>query len=313
MRGLIAAAALLLSLAASGEPAEPALSVRAKLPILPVVHGITQEIEIELSAPDIQGGDAYEVTITAESGMGVLLAGGAPSPAGSLRYRPGEPQRVAYRWAGPLPTEFPVTETVTVAVAGLGLSAQTSFDVGVNLDIAGVRIGGEGAAHTPVESAIADTFHPDADIAAILSALGITPEIRLDLVTAGNEPVRTDSEDLVVTSFLGEAQPASNTVYPGSNFEAGRLVRGPDGSTVWRSLDGRSPGVSLSSPGEYAIVVTLKSNAGGIGLKEKKSEPFEIEGREDMPRGVPEEVSSTIRILRALGPNTPGPTAIRGI
>jgi hypothetical protein len=301
---LIAAIPIILALVQGCAAASPALSVRPKLQIMPVVSGVTQEIEVELSAPGLRDGDVCELSVTAESGLGVLLTDDSPSSSEIASYRIGEPQRIVYRWAGPSPVGFPITETIAVSAPSLGVSSRVSFDVGINLNITAIRVPDDVEAGTPaqIDIEIADSLHPDADIGSILSDLGITPEIMLSLAT------QTESGDLkqaadsrIIAKFFEDTRAVNDMTYPGSSFTPGRLLRYQDGSVIWESADGTRPRVSPILPGKYVVVATLRSNSGGIGLKEMVSPQFEAVGGPVFSGDAQGVAASTIGILRALG------------
>ncbi|MDR3331769.1 MAG: hypothetical protein LBT08_03995 [Synergistaceae bacterium] len=305
MRSFIAiAAALLITIASSSAATAAAtLAVRPLLPIMPVVYGVTQEIEIELSEDGRPSGEEQEMRIESKSGMGIVVTQASPGPSGSITYRMGTRLRVAYRWAGPLPTEFPVNELITVSVPRLGLAAETSFDVGVNLDMLEVKpiaadaTGGE----MPVEVTIQDIFHPNTDIVSLLSAIGITPELRLDLVTDAGTPITPALEDPVVKKFFGEGERGLNSPTTMPGFTVGRLQE-MDGRVIWENLAGELPTIFPPSQGSCRIVATLKPNAGGIGLKERWSEPFAAGGgasAQDMAE-MPDMMRSTFEIMTSL-------------
>jgi hypothetical protein len=193
---------------------------------------------------------------------------------------------------------------ITVSVPSLGVSSKVSFDVGINLDIIGVRVPDEVEVGdlAQVEIEIADSLHPDADIDLILFDLGIAPEIMLDLAEETEDGrSRRVADDRIMTKFFEDSRPANDITYPGSSFTAGRLQRTRYGSVVWESVDGTRPWVSPALSGKYAVVVTLRPNSGGIGLKERTSPPFEAIGGPDLSGDTLEFVASTIGILRALG------------
>jgi hypothetical protein len=197
-----------------------------------------------------------------------------------------------------------VREVITADAPALGLSARASFDVGINLGIRSVTVLGGvlSGAFAPVRVEIEDSFHPDADIASVLSELGIKPDIRLDLAAAGDgQSSPPAADDPVVAKFLGGTPASSDRPYSMPGFTSGRLVGGRDGGAVWEGDDGAEPGVYARSPGDYAVVVTLRSNAGGIGLKEMQSAPFTVSAPPGEARGAPGIVLSTGEILRSLG------------
>ena len=63
------AAFLLLFALAPAQAGEGSLRVFVVHPVLPVVHGVTQSIGIELPAPPLSAGKTYEVEISTESGQ----------------------------------------------------------------------------------------------------------------------------------------------------------------------------------------------------------------------------------------------------
>ncbi|MDR1482007.1 MAG: hypothetical protein LBI74_05215 [Synergistaceae bacterium] len=301
---LIAALTVILALIHGYAAAAPTLSVNPKLRIMPAVNGVAQEIEIELSMPGIGGGDARELIVTAESGFGVLLTENSSSSSVTVGYRAGVPTSVAYRWTGPLPVKFPVEEIISVSAPSLGVSSRGSFDVGINLDITGVSVTDriEVGTSAPIEIEIADSFHPDADISSILSDLGITPEIMLDLSAETEDGgIQNVTDSPIVVKFFEGSRRESDVTYPGPGFAKGHLSRTGEGRVIWTGAGGIQPWVSPALPGRYSVIATLKSNTGGVWLKERASSSFDAVGGQNFPEDTSGVVASTIRILRALG------------
>lgn len=306
------AAFLLLFALAPAQAGEGSLRVFVVHPVLPVVHGVTQSIGIELPAPPLSAGKTYEVEISTESGLGVLMLDGGPAGAGRIRCRAGETATIAYRWAGPVPTEHAVVERVNVLVPERSLSAFATFSVGMDLRVGGIGIPQEllSGVATPVEITLRDAFHPDAPLAELLAGLGVTPELSLSPVPEEVAGRSTASEDAMLKRFFGDFSPVESAlVYPGE-FVPGKLQRGDDGRFVWRDMEGRPPSITLSSPEKFHLFVRLKSNAGGTVVKGVRSDSFALSGPGAGPAvgavSLPGVVGSTLRIISHLAPDVYG-------
>lgn len=320
MKGVCLLVALLSILLHPGVlVAESPLRIKVAHPIFPVVTGIVQEIELELSGSNLRVGEIFDMELQTTSGMGAILFPAAPAPSGKIRYTVGTPQKLSYRWAGPLPTEWPLEERITVSVPELNISNSTTFSVGFNLRVAEIRLPGlpQAGQFQPVEILIRDTFHPDELLDVLLQNLGIQPEIRLALTEEGTGEVAVKSaHDAAVNKFFGqEAVNSIEVTYPGAEWKPGILGSVGGGFFRWRSVDGRDPGITPPAAGRYRLAVTIKPNTGGVAVFESLSEAFQVEGAANSASGIAGVYGSTIRILSGLDPTTSqkAATDVRGI
>ena len=297
--------ALFLLSAASLSEASP-LSVVPNFPILPIVHGVTQKITVNLANPALQSGEELEMHVKTESGMGVLLLEGNPFSSGRLTYKVGEPLVLIYRWAGPFPTKNAVKERITVSVPTLQLAADAEFSVGMDLRIKEVKVPAQASAggFTPIKVIVEDRFHPDSEIASILESLGINPELKMSLESAADPLSAPAALDAVTRRFFGTDGESSQTEtsYPGRELMPGSIRTEDDGSCRWMSSAGREPGIMPPAAGEYRLSVSMKSNTGGLAMKTYVSEPFKTAGSDgsDIAVGIPDIFGSTVRIISGL-------------
>jgi hypothetical protein len=283
----------------------PSLRLVPAAQVIPASSVAMQEIAIEIDAPEAEG-EEFEAAITAESKYGVLLFPGAPSYSGSVVCRAGTPFVIKYRWAGALPTDGAIEERITASVPGLQLTAQTGFSVGKDMRLTGVTIPDdvESGRFSAIEVKMTDTFHPDAPLDEILSRFGITPELEIRLVSS--IPMEIDeTRERVLARFFGVARkPKPEISYPGGEFKPGLLF--PDmsrpGEFLWRSVDGRDPGIAPPFPGRYNVTALLKPNTGGIAIRELSSRSFDVVGEPFLSLGLPGLTGPTVEILSALNP-----------
>ncbi|MDR3254553.1 MAG: hypothetical protein LBT31_03165 [Synergistaceae bacterium] len=282
------------------------ISVEFLTPILPVAHGVMQEIRIRLDSPELKSGDEVEATVTAESGYGVLMLKDAPTSAGNLDIRAGETTLLQYRWSGALPTDSPVTETITVFVQNLGLVASAEFSVGVDLQLMELSLPKDvkSGVFSSVSVWMSDRFHPEAPLDSILQKLGVNPELRFSLVADSPAANSDPAMERIVFGFLGENGRASaDASYPDEKFEPG-ILRGGDsgesGEFFWTGVDGRAPGVVAPAPGAYRLTASLKPNTGGVAVKELTT-TFEAVGDMPIASEMPGLFRATIEILDRLG------------
>jgi hypothetical protein len=298
---------LLLSLPQQSEAADQSpVRIALKTPILPVVHGVLQEIVVDIDRSALSENNEVDIEISAESGYGVLLSGNSPLLSGRLRFRADEPLVIQYRWSGPLPTESAVVERVTVFIPGLDTSAQAEFSVGIDMQIAAIRVPEDvrSGQLSPIAIEIRDNFHPDTQIEAALSALQINPELRLALLPETPPPLLNEASARVVAKFFGEGRKVSDeTEFPGGEFKRGLLKANDDGAFLWVSVDGRNPGIIPRIPGRYRLTVSLKPNTGGIGVKEMISQPFDVAGETPPSYGTPTLFEATMEILDGILPS----------
>lgn len=297
---------LFLFSAVSLSEASP-LSVVPDFSILPIVHGVTQKVTVNLSNPALQTGEEFEIHVKTESGMGVLLLEGSPFSSGRLTYKVGEPLVMLYRWSGPFPTENAVNERITVSVPSLQLTATTDFSVGMDLRVKEVKLPSQVAARgfTPIKIIVEDSFHPGSDVASILAALDIKPELKMSLESVGDPIAVPAALDAVTKKFFGtDGQSAQmDASYPGKELIAGSIMKSDDnGSFCWMSSTGREPGIMPQYAGEYRLSVSMKSNTGGLVMKTYVSEPFKTAGADgsDIAAGIPDILGSTVRIISGL-------------
>ncbi|GHV28920.1 hypothetical protein FACS1894167_07170 [Synergistales bacterium] len=292
------------------------LLVSLKTPILPIAAGITQEIEIFL---DDSLADEYQVTLTSESGYGVLLFKDSPAVSGTILCKGGEPSRVPYRWSGPVPTDAPAEEVITVSIPELGVTEKAAFSVGVKLVIDDVQIDRQVPAGLPrpVYVTVRDEFHPHDPNTAdalrgsdILRKLGAAPELKITLISDSPPRPSEAIADKIAARYLGGAGAASRgTAYP-NEFKAGMLTiartDGPqDGAevrTVWTTAEGGYPEVTPPSPGEYRVAAAVKT-LGATGVSTAESNPFTAEEEGGVSAGLPLFYDATLKILSASGVN----------
>jgi hypothetical protein len=265
-----------------------------------------QELAIEIDAPEAAG-EEFEVVLTAESKYGVLLFPDAPSYSGSVICRVGTPFVIKYRWAGALPTEGAVEERITASVPDLQLEAYADFSIGMNMQITSVTIpdGVESGRFSAIEVKMADAFHPDAHVDLILSQFGITPELEIRLVS-DTPAVMDETRERVLSRFFGDAaRPKLEIAYPGGGFKPGLLFQ-PDpsraGEFLWKSVDGREPGIAPPAPGRYHVTALSKPNTGGIAIRELSSRSFDVSGEPMLSLGFPSLIGSTVEMLSGLNP-----------
>jgi hypothetical protein len=161
------------------------LLLRAEHPILPGQSGFDNRLTLRFDTPRGERGRDYLVRLRCTSNRGRLarLAGVTGGETLELKLASGMDNTLVYRWSGPPPTERAVAETVTVEIPELQLHGETSFSVGIDLMLESVRIAWKGPFYPgmalPVEAALVDRFHPEADLATLLTGLKIEPALEL--------------------------------------------------------------------------------------------------------------------------------------
>ena len=288
--------------------ADPVLKLSVTHPILPVVQGVSQKIEIELSSSTLQAGEEHTLSIASRSGMGVMQLPGGPAGKGELRCKIGERIQVAYRWAGAMPTEHAIAEKITVSAPDLGLTNTVDFSIGVDMRVTEIHVpqGAESGKFQAIDLVVRDILHPDADPIALLQNTGATPEVKIALLRDGSNTPATPAQDTFVTKFLGQtAAPQKEIVFPGGNeYKAGHLRKTESGQYIWTSIEGRAPGFTAPAAGDYYIKASFKPGTGGIAVRETTSPLFGVTGSHIPGSDIPGFMGSTVRIVAAYTPET---------
>ncbi|MDR3279661.1 MAG: hypothetical protein LBT23_04025 [Synergistaceae bacterium] len=274
-----------------------------ELSVFPVITGVMQDIAITL--PSGSSEREAEVLIEAQSGWGVLMFSSGPSGSGSARCSPGVPYHIKYRWAGAPPVKEAARELIKVTAPDLGISAEASFNVGIDLQIEAIVLpeGLSAGVFSAVDIQMSDTFNPDADVTSILKKIGASPEISMSLVPDSTSRQKSTISDPVVRKFFGDTA-EGHASYPADALVPGSFVQ-KGNRFVWLGEDGRTPGITPPSCGTYHIEAVLKSNVGGVTLKHWSSPVFTVSTPDPSDAGadMPPLVASTLGILSRLDRN----------
>jgi hypothetical protein len=272
------------------------LTITKSLPVLPVLAGVTQKIEISLPR-DIPASESFDVEIEAKSGWGVLLFPSGPSGSGMVKITSDTPVMLEYRWSGVTPTDAPVIEKIAAAIPKTGLSGELEFQVGVDVRITEISFPNEMrlGMFNPVEIFARDVFNPSLDVAELLRVIGASAEVSLAMMDDSAGVGLVAREDQVVSAFFSEK--GSEVSYPGERLQSGTFVASEGGKFVWRGRDGRAAGIVPPSGGQYHIEAALKSNLGGVPLKYWVSPGFDVSGGLVVSDGMPELIASTLSII----------------
>ncbi|MDR1917262.1 MAG: hypothetical protein LBQ58_11905 [Synergistaceae bacterium] len=294
---------LILLTAQIGLCAETSLSLDAALPALPIVAGLTQEIEIRVIAPDLAPGEKIDVRLNAESEWGMLLIGGTPTRSGVVKCVSDIPERISYRWSGAIPISAPVIERITAEISWPKVSADVEFQVGMDLRISDIILPEEVTAgkFNPIDIILHDAFNPNIDVVSILSNAGIQPEVALSIVAdSPNNPVAVVSDPVARKFFEGERGSFTDISYPAQKFVSGSLALDLDEHVIWRTSSGRMTGLIPPAIGRYHIEAVLKSNAGGLPIKHWTSPPFEAEGKRPGRDDLPDLIAATLEVMSGI-------------
>ena len=298
--------------AASAASGEATVRVQAKHPVLPVAPGLFQEIEIAVK-PDSRenmveaaANDEYDVQLGVKSAYGVLVIDAAEVRDGKLSIRPGEPLTLRYKWTGAVPTEGPMTETIFVRVPVLDAESEVDFSVGADLVIKEIVLPETVQSGTPSKISVLlhDAWHPEEDVSAMTKAFGIASELRIELLSDEPDGVLSYAIDPVPARFFERRQqnpieiayPSGGVAFFKSGFSAMEYELGH----TWRSTDGRQPLIVPPAPGRYRIRAFLRANVGGATIREYLSPPFEVRGTQNIDRGLPYLIGTTLEILSGL-------------
>jgi hypothetical protein len=298
---LAACAAFLMFLnVRAGVCADSPINLSVALPALPVVSGVTQEIEIKVTAPDLAEGTVIDVRLSAESGWGMLIIGGVPASSGEVRCISGISESVSYRWAGAVPIASPIVERIKAEIPRLGASSEVDFQIGVDLRITEVVLPDVVTAgkFNPIVIRMSDAFNPDIDVVPLLERVGVKPEVSLSLVAdMATRHAAIEMNPVARKFFEGESGSITDVSHPGQKLVSGVLIKDVDDRAAWRSAEGRSSGFTPPAVGKYHIEAMLKSNAGGLPIKKWESPLFEASGEKLDGSGLPELSSSTLEII----------------
>ncbi len=284
---------------------ELALRLEAKLEVLPLAEHAAQEIVVFIETPDARQDEHYDLYIAAESGFGVFVTHPAPGPSGVIRYKLGERLHIPYRWSGLSPAEAPFPERITARIPSLGLEAEVSFDIGMDLRIESVVVptAAEVGQFAPIRIDMCDAFHPELRgeaLADLLRRAEVTPEVRIDLIP-GTPTDTVRLPDPIVARFFDRVGPqAFDLSVPGTAYRLGTVSSLADGPAVWRSADGEETGVKMPRKGNWRVLATLKSNAGGYAVKNFLSDYFEVSGVQHIGGDMPHLAAQTTEILYAI-------------
>lgn len=301
----IIAALLAVMICPAVSRADSPLRVSVAHPVFPVVQGISQKIEIELSSPSLKAGEEHRLHISSGSGMGILQLPGGPATKGEVRCRAGERVSIQYRWAGAVPTERPVAEKITVSAPDIGATEIVEFSIGVDLRVTEIRVPlrAESNKRGDIGLVVQDTLHPNADLAAMLQNLGIAPELRISLQRDGSDTPVTPVEDAFVARFLGKkTAPQKEVAFP-PEYTRGRLAKAPGGEKYeWTNADGGPPGFVAPTAGSYHIKASFKPGTGGVAVRETVSSAFDVSGETSPGSDIPGYMGSTVRIVATYRP-----------
>ncbi len=305
--GAIIAALLAALFSPAVSHADSPLHVSVAHPIFPVVQGISQKIEIELASPSLKAGEAHKLQISSGSGMGILQLPGGPATKGEVACKAGERLSIAYRWAGPVPTERAVAEKITVAAPDIGATETVAFSIGVDLRITEVRVpqDAKSGGRSEIGLVVQDTLHPDANLTAMLQNLGVAPELMISLQQEGSNAPAAPVEDAFVARFLGKrAAPQKEAVAFPAEYARGHLAKAPGGEKFeWTSVEGGAAWFTAPAAGRYHIKASLKPGTGGVAVREAVSPAFDVSGEAIPGSDIPGYMGSTVRIVATYTPD----------
>lgn len=300
---------LLPAAAACAASGEAAVQVRAKHPVLPVVPGLLQEIEIALQVDgEDTEQDEYDVQLGAKSAHGTILIDATELRDGKLLIKPGEPLTLRYRWAGAVPTDGPMTETISARIPALNAEGEAEFSVGADLVVKEIILPETIRSGTPsnISVLLHDAWHPEEDASAMAEAFGIAPELRIELIAdgPGGDGASSYAIDPVSAKFFERRQPNPIEIaWPSGDeafFKPGFFADEQELGSAWRSSDGNHPQIVPPAPGRYRIRAFLRADAGGATIREYLSPPLAVQGVQNIGRGLPYLVGATLEIMSGL-------------
>ena len=303
---------LLPAVAACATSDEPAVRVQVKHPVLPVVPGLFQEIEIAVKVEGQAGAiedaarDEYDVQLGVKSAYGVILVDAAEVRNCKLSVKPGDPLTLLYRWTGAVPTEGPIIETIFVRIPALNVEGEAEFSVGADLVVKDIVLPEVISSGTPsqVKVLLHDAWHPEEDVSAMTEAFGIVPELRIELISDEPDGMFSYAIDPVPAKFFERRQPDPIEIaYPSGGdafFKTGLSGKEYELGHTWRSTDGRQPQIVPPAPGKYRIRAFLRADVGGATIREYVSSSFEVQGGRNIGDGLPYLVGTTLEILSGL-------------